>query len=89
MILEDCVQNGCLGQKIAAGLLSLQIQPKGCRLKNLGEQFVPEGKVSQLLQAIGIDGASIAAEIFSLDFFAALLSFVSCSIVFSAPSRGL
>ena len=59
LVLEDCVEEGCLGQHIAA---LLQQNDKNIRLKlcNLGNRFVTHGKVEQLYTMLGIDAAGVA-----------------------------
>jgi len=59
LVLEDCVEEGCLGQHIAA---LLQQNDKNIRLKlcNLGNRFVAHGKVEQLYTALGIDAQGVA-----------------------------
>ena len=59
LVLEDCVEEGCLGQHIAA-LLQQNGQNVRLRLCNLGSSFVTHGKVEQLYTMLGIDAAGVA-----------------------------
>lgn len=60
LVLEDCVEEGCLGQKIASELQSNGISVK-LKLCNLGWQFIPQGTVQQLYSAYHIDAESVCA----------------------------
>ncbi len=55
LVAEDCVDNGSVGQGVAAHYSGR------CRVIrcNLGERFVPQGKVQQLYAACGLDAAGI------------------------------
>lgn len=59
IVLEDCVEQGCMGQKLAA-LLAEHKQHAALRLLNLKAQFVPQGTVEQLSAAYQIDDAAVA-----------------------------
>ena len=59
LVLEDCVEEGCLGQMLAAKLLQAEISPK-LKLCNLGKTFVQQGTVQQLYSACNIDAQSVA-----------------------------
>ena len=59
LVLEDCVEEGCLGQHIAA-LLQQNGQNIRLKLCNLGSSFVTHGKVEQLYTMLGIDAAGVA-----------------------------
>lgn len=59
IVLEDCVEQGCMGQKLAA-LLAEHNQSAALRLLNLKAQFVPQGTVEQLSAAYQIDDAAVA-----------------------------
>ncbi len=58
LVLEECVEQGCMGQFLAA---SLDKQGISARLKlcNLGDRFIPQGTVQQLYSACNIDTKSI------------------------------
>lgn len=58
IVLEDCVEQGCMGQKLAA-LLARQGVGVQLRLLNLKERFVPQGTVEQLSAQCGIDANAL------------------------------
>ncbi len=60
IILEDAVENGAIGQRIAAQLAQQKI-PCEIRLLNMKEQFIPQGTVSQLAARYGIDKTAVTA----------------------------
>ena len=57
IVLEDCVEQGCMGQKLAA-LLAEHNQSAALRLLNLKAQFVPQGTVEQLSAVYQIDACA-------------------------------
>jgi len=59
VVAEDCCSGGCLGERIAARLLACGLVP-ALQLVNLGEQFIPHGKVNELYQRYGVDPQGIA-----------------------------
>lgn len=59
VILEECVSNGCVGQRIAEMLAEKGVFPGKLVLKNLGEQFVTHGGCAELRKACGIDTAGV------------------------------
>ena len=61
LVLEDCVEAGCVGQRLAALLLQAGLTPQKLILKNSGNTFVQQGNVSQLYRALNLDGESVAA----------------------------
>ena len=63
LVLEDCVEAGCVGQRLAALLLQAGMAPERLILKNSGNTFVHQGSVKQLYHALGLDGESLAAEL--------------------------
>lgn len=63
LVLEECVENGCVGEKIAAAFAQLHIQLDCILLKNLGNCFVVHGKNEILRREYGIDATSIVAAI--------------------------
>ena len=63
LVLEDCMETGSAGQRIAAAL-SQRGQAMHCViLKNLGNAFTAQGSVALLRKSKGLDGESIAATI--------------------------
>ena len=57
-MLEDCVEDGCLGQQLASLLLQ-NGKPVRIKLCNLGERFIPQGTVQQLYSAYNLDVDSL------------------------------
>lgn len=57
IVLEDCVEHGSLGQKIAAQYGT----NRKITLLNLKNQFIPEGKVEQLEHIYRIDADAVVA----------------------------
>lgn len=58
IVLEDCVEQGCMGQKLAA-MLALQGANATLRLLNLKDRFVPQGTVEQLSAQCRIDADAL------------------------------
>ena len=58
LVLEDCVEDGCLGQQLASLLLQ-NGKPVRIKLCNLGERFIPQGTVQQLYSAYNLDVDSL------------------------------
>ncbi len=58
LIVEDCIENGCVGQAICQALSG---QSGKIILKNHADRFVPHGRTDQLYQRLGLDGPSLAA----------------------------
>ena len=61
LVLEDCVESGCVGQRLAAVMLQADMAPKRLILKNSGNDFVQQGSVKELYHALGLDGEGVAA----------------------------
>ena len=60
LVLEDCVNTGCVGQRLAATMLQSGVAPQKLILKNSGDAFVQQGTVAQLYRAVGLDAQSVA-----------------------------
>jgi len=60
LVLEDCNENGSIGQQLAAALAQAGAVPKTLILKNLKNAFAPQGTVSQLRRQLGLDAQSVA-----------------------------
>ena len=58
IVAEECNDSGCVGRTIISELALAGVSVKAA-LVNLGDQFVPQGSVSQLREMTGIDGAGI------------------------------
>lgn len=59
LVLEDCVETGCIGQQLAAELSRAGIAPRDLILKNLHRSFVGQGTVAQLRAEYDIDSAAV------------------------------
>ena len=62
-VLEECVESGSLGEKIASEFFKRNKSVKFTRLFNVGKKFVHHGKVDEILRDLGLDGESVAREI--------------------------
>ena len=60
LVLEDCNENGSVGQQLAAALAEAGIAPKAVILKNLKNAFAPQGTVAQLRRLLGLDASGVA-----------------------------
>ena len=56
LVVEDCVQTGCVGEAIAAHFAGSKRQITLC---NLGDQFVTHGAVNKLYESLGMDAAGL------------------------------
>jgi len=61
LVLEDCLEAGSVGQRLAAEIACRGIKLEKLCLKNLGRAFAPQGKVPELRRLLGLDGESVAA----------------------------
>ena len=61
LVLEDCLEAGSVGQRLAAEIACRGIRLEQLCLKNLGRAFAPQGKVPELRRLLGLDGESVAA----------------------------
>jgi 1-deoxy-D-xylulose-5-phosphate synthase len=59
LVLEDCVNTNCVGQRIGAMLAQRGNCPR-LILRNVGDRFVTQGSVDQLYQDLGLDAAGVA-----------------------------
>ncbi|MBQ0038166.1 MAG: 1-deoxy-D-xylulose-5-phosphate synthase [Clostridiales bacterium] len=62
LVLEDCVNTGCVGQRLGA-MLAQQGKTVRLILKNTGDTFTHQGKVEQLYHAIGLDAEGVAGSV--------------------------
>jgi 1-deoxy-D-xylulose-5-phosphate synthase len=69
LVLEECVETGCVGQELVTDLAAAGQAPKAVRLMNLGNGFVTHGTVPQLYEMLGIDGKSVAKAVKELIHF--------------------
>lgn len=63
LVLEDCMETGCIGQQLSAELARAGIAPRNLILKNLHRHFVGQGTVAQLRDEAGIDSAAVVAAV--------------------------
>ena len=61
LVLEDCVETGCVAQRVAAVMAQLGMAPRRLVLKNTGDRFIPQGSVAELRHLCGLDAESVAA----------------------------
>ncbi len=61
LVAEDCVENGSIGQALAAELSIQHIPLRWIRLLNCGETFAPQGTVSQVYQHYHMDCSGIVS----------------------------
>ena len=59
LVAEDCVAEGCVGQRLAAALESAGVPGKVCLL-NCGGRFVTHGALRCLKRELSLDGEGIA-----------------------------
>ncbi len=59
LVLEDCFENGSIGQQIAALLAESGRQCRRVILQNLKDRFAPEGTVEQLQERFGLDADGV------------------------------
>ena len=59
LVAEDCIAEGCVGQRLAAALEAADVPGKVC-LINCGGRFVTHGALRCLKQELGLDGEGIA-----------------------------
>jgi 1-deoxy-D-xylulose-5-phosphate synthase len=59
LVLEDCMENGCVGQRIAQSLIARGVAPKRAVFRNIGERFVSHGSIGDLHRSLGFDAESI------------------------------
>ena len=63
LVLEDSVQAGCVGERIAALLQEAQLAPQRLLLRNVGTGFVPQGTVAELRARLGLDSAGVVSAV--------------------------
>ena len=66
LVLEDCNENGSIGQQLAAALLQSGTAPKALVLQNLKNAFAPQGTVAQLRELLGLDAAGTVEAVLNL-----------------------
>lgn len=63
VIIEDCGDNGCIGEKIEAYFAENNCNLKYAKRFNCGNSFVPPGSIAQLHELCGINGKRVAETI--------------------------
>ncbi len=59
LVVEECAESGCVGEKIASQLAQSAVILKSLKLLNLGSRFIPQGSVDELRQMCGIDAQGV------------------------------
>ena len=59
LILEDCFENGSVGQQLAAAMEEAGQSCSHTILQNLKDHFAPEGTVDQLRHRFGLDADGV------------------------------
>lgn len=59
LVLEECAEAGCVGERIAAYLAQNAMALKSLRLLNLGSRFIPQGSIDKLREMCGIDTSGV------------------------------
>lgn len=60
IVLEECIDNGCIGNRILSELYKDKVYLKYVKLLNVGNEFVKHGKRELLLKRLSLDGESVA-----------------------------
>lgn len=63
LVLEDCNENGSVGQQLASALIQAGVVPKNLVLQNLKNAFAPQGTAAQLRAMLGLDARSVAEQV--------------------------
>lgn len=63
LVLEDCNENGSVGQQLASALAQAGVAPRALILKNLKNAFAPQGTVAQLRRLLKLDAESVAEQV--------------------------
>lgn len=66
LVLEDCNENGSIGQQLASALVQAGVAPRKMVLKNLKGAFAPQGSVTQLRGLLGLDAAGVAESVLDM-----------------------
>jgi 1-deoxy-D-xylulose-5-phosphate synthase len=61
LVAEDVLENGSIGQALAAQLAKRELQTKWLALLNCGSSFAPQGTVSQVYELYHLNASAIAA----------------------------
>lgn len=63
LVLEDCNENGSIGQQLASAFVQAGVVPGALILKNLKNKFAPQGTVPQLRKLLGLDAGGVSATV--------------------------
>ena len=63
VVVEDCVDMGCVGKRVVSALSDAGIIPKAVLLQNLGNGFTPHGSVIQLRKLYSLDAESLSSKV--------------------------
>jgi 1-deoxy-D-xylulose-5-phosphate synthase len=66
LVLEECVEQGSAGERIAAHCALHSITLKSLRLLNIGSRFIPQGSINELRKMCGLDVESLVREVTGL-----------------------
>ena len=65
LVLEDCNENGSIGQQLAAALTVAGVTARQVSLLNLKQDFAPQGTVAQLRRLMEIDAEAVVERVSS------------------------
>lgn len=61
VIVEDCFETGCVGQRLTSILTRTGLTPKNLVLQNIGNTYLSEGTVPELMHRSGLNADGIVA----------------------------
>lgn len=62
MVVEDCIETGCIGKQIASLICQTNIIVRDVILKNTGSDFVRQGESEELFELCKLDAKSIVVD---------------------------
>lgn len=63
VVVEECIENGSVGERICAYLLATMTPLESVKRLNLGNRFIPHGTIGELRQMCGIDKNGIVSSV--------------------------
>jgi len=66
LVVEEGISDGSVGQRILAGLTELGITPQAAGLMNLGDQFISQGSVEELLDIYRLDAEHVVRRVIGM-----------------------
>jgi len=66
VVLEDCMSEGCVGQRVVSKLMEMGINNFKIKLFNVKDKFVKHGTVTELHKYLGLDSENVANEIYDM-----------------------